>query len=73
MVSDTAMVTIMAMVIVRLRQSPTSTSDRTYFARIGFPSVAIRVRSGWRPARQVVGGRHHYGDAARRPAEVTQP
>src|ERR1043166_5625198 len=34
-VSETAIVMIMAMVIVTLRQSPTITSDRTYFARIG--------------------------------------
>ncbi len=35
MVSETAIVMIMATVIVTLRHSPTSTSDRTYFMRIG--------------------------------------
>src|SRR6266545_5393169 len=35
MVSDTAIVMIMAMVIVTFRQRPTSTSDRTYLKRIG--------------------------------------
>ena len=35
MVSDTAIVMIIAMVMVTLRHSPTSTSDRTYFTRIG--------------------------------------
>ena len=35
MVSETAIVMIMAMVMVTLRHSPTSTSDRTYFTRIG--------------------------------------
>src|SRR5258706_8931235 len=41
MVSDTAKVTIMATVIVTLRHSPTMTSDRMYFARIG-----VQVPSG---------------------------
>src|SRR5215468_3597291 len=35
MVSDTAIVMIIATVIVTLRHSPTITSDRMYFARIG--------------------------------------
>ena len=35
MVNETAIVMIMAMVIVTLRHSPTRTSVRTYFSRIG--------------------------------------
>jgi hypothetical protein len=35
MVSETAIVMIMAMVIVTFRHRPTKTSVRTYFARIG--------------------------------------
>ena len=38
MVSETAIVMIMAMVIVTLRHRPTRTSDRTYFRRIGISS-----------------------------------
>src|SRR3989442_15154465 len=44
--SETAIVMIMAMVIVTFRHSPRKTSDRTYFARIGFLPVFQRLGKG---------------------------
>src|SRR5437763_16157865 len=51
MVSDTAIVMIIAMVIVTLRHSPVRTSDRTYCTRIGvwFPSQRNQAdQDAWR-------------------------
>jgi hypothetical protein len=42
--SDSAIVMIMATVMVTLRHSPTNTSDRTYFARIGDSFRSYRGR-----------------------------
>src|SRR5690606_8891741 len=53
MLSETAMVMIMAIVMVTLRHSPSTTSDRTYFARIGGFLPDLRGRGG----RQVMAGR----------------
>src|SRR5439155_23990416 len=41
--SETAIVMIIATVMVTLRHSPTATSDRTYFARIGYLSGGSAV------------------------------
>jgi hypothetical protein len=41
MVSETDIVMIMAIVMVTLRQSPVTTSDSTYFARIGWGSFPV--------------------------------
>src|SRR5690349_7442326 len=48
MVSDTAIVMIIAMVMVTLRHSPVRTSDRTYCTRIGvgFPSQRNQADQG---------------------------
>ncbi|GAB3970394.1 hypothetical protein GCM10027615_26710 [Plantactinospora veratri] len=59
MVSETAIVMIIAMVMVTLRHSPTNTSDRTYFKRIGVPSGSPQgsfiVDSGPVPGRTGAG------------------
>jgi hypothetical protein len=47
MVSETAIVIIMATVIVTLRHSPVRTSDRTYFTRIGRASFSVCYAIGW--------------------------
>src|SRR3954471_21287678 len=49
MVRETAMVIIMATVIVTFRHSPVATSDRTYFARMGWASFpgCYAFSAGW--------------------------